>query len=73
VIFMDSGCMGAGEYNNGNGGTHVFSLWQQGTWPASFVHNEGANVLYADGHVKWMKPQNMTKGMFCAVPGQPAP
>jgi prepilin-type N-terminal cleavage/methylation domain-containing protein/prepilin-type processing-associated H-X9-DG protein len=73
VCFMDSGCMGSGEYNNGNGGTHTFALWQQGTWPASFVHNEGANILYCDGHVKWQKPANLTKSMFCAMPGYPAP
>ena len=69
VTFMDSGCMGCGEYNNGNGGSHAFHLWQTGTWPASWIHNEGANIGYADGHAKWAKPSSLTKAMFCAVPG----
>jgi prepilin-type N-terminal cleavage/methylation domain-containing protein/prepilin-type processing-associated H-X9-DG protein len=68
VVMLDASCMGGGAYYN-----FSWTAWQQGQWPASFVHNEGCNVAFADGHSKWSRPNNLLQNQFCAVPGQPNP
>ena len=68
VAFLDAGCMGGGPYYN-----FGFVKWQNGQWPASFVHNEGFNVCYADGHAKWTRPTGLKENQFYPVPGLPAP
>ncbi len=34
-----------------------------------YIHNEGSNLLYADGHAKFMKKSGLTFAMFGAGPG----
>ncbi len=68
IIFMDGICMGATVYNNGD-----FEAWKQGAWPAGWRHNGGANVAYADGHVKWQMPNSIKHNQLCRVSGLPEP
>ena len=71
ITYMDSQCIGAGPYNN-----RAFTLWQSGDWPMQrdiYRHNLGLNSAYADGHVKWIKPEAVKHNMFCRVSGMPDP
>jgi|UPI000382BD63 prepilin-type N-terminal cleavage/methylation domain-containing protein/prepilin-type processing-associated H-X9-DG protein len=68
IIFGDATCMGFGPYNNGD-----FNAWKTGAWPASWIHNEGANCGFADGHVKWLKPNSIQHNQLCRVSGLPDP
>lgn len=69
VIFADSECMGSGPY-----ACRTWANWLTGEWPASLNrHNGGINVAFADGHVKWSKPTNLTANQFAPVTGLPAP
>ena len=71
IIYTDSNCMGAGPYNNGS-----FNDWINGAWPMrgmQFRHNLGLNTAYADGHVKWVKPEAIKHNMLCRVSGMPEP
>jgi prepilin-type N-terminal cleavage/methylation domain-containing protein/prepilin-type processing-associated H-X9-DG protein len=40
--------------------------WDLGNLPFAWttMHNVGANYLWADGHVSWMKPEQQTDSMF---------
>jgi len=68
ITFMDGTCMGATVYNNFD-----FNAWKAGAWPSGWRHNEGANVAYADGHVKWQKPNSIQQNQMCRVSGLPDP
>ncbi|MFQ6097782.1 MAG: prepilin-type N-terminal cleavage/methylation domain-containing protein [Armatimonadota bacterium] len=68
VIYTDSRCMGTGPYNN-----RPWTDWLNGAWPADFRHNEGMNVAFADGHVKWQRPESLRHNQFCRVAGMPHP
>ena len=70
IIYGDSACMGFGPYNNGS-----FTNWQNGAWPNNppLGHNDGVNVAYADGHVKWTKQNNIQYNQCCRVAGLPDP
>lgn len=69
ITWMDSGCMGAGAYNN-----QSYTAWQAGAWPNNITgHNEGLNVAFADGHVKWQKVYALQANQFCPVTGMAAP
>jgi prepilin-type N-terminal cleavage/methylation domain-containing protein/prepilin-type processing-associated H-X9-DG protein len=69
VYMSDSG---AGPYF-GIGGRY-FGYWtgdQAGepeSWPShkwvSYRHSDGHNVMWADGHVKWMRAHTLTRGML---------
>ncbi len=39
------------------GSSRTDLLWPDGT-PSSRTHSDGTNLIYADGHVKWMKETN---------------
>ena len=77
IVFGDANCMGFGPYNGLS-----FAAWQTETIPDSQApgggrgyvrHNEGLNVAFADGHGKWMKPNNITENQLYPVNGLPAP
>jgi len=68
ICFIDATCMGGTPYNNGD-----YIAWQQGAWPSGWRHNEGANVTFVDGHVKWMKPTNILQNQTCRVSGMAEP
>ena len=43
-------------------------------WACTTVHNGGSNVLFGDGHVKWLKPEVYHSGMVQAdASGHPEP
>jgi len=68
VIFCDGTCMGATVYN-----VNTFDGWKAGEWPSGWRHNGGANFAFADGHVKWQKPDSILYNQLCRVSGLPDP
>ncbi len=75
VVFGDANCMGFGPYNGNS-----FTGWATDTIAAAqpggggyIRHNEGMNFAFADGHVKWMKPLNLTENQLYPVTGLPVP
>jgi len=78
ILMGDSNCMGFGPYNNAPFGPSTNpAAWQGGAWPgnggAINRHNDGMNVGYADGHVKFIKVQNIQHNQICRVAGMPHP
>ncbi|MBI2298436.1 MAG: DUF1559 domain-containing protein [Armatimonadetes bacterium] len=82
VVWTDSNCIGTGPYNDGSAGggdAGQFTAWATGTWPnndpAGGVgrHNEGINVAFADGHVKWLKTRNIQPNQWAPVTGYATP
>ncbi|MDX9982454.1 MAG: prepilin-type N-terminal cleavage/methylation domain-containing protein [Lentisphaeria bacterium] len=53
--------------NSSSGGTSASSDW--GTiFTSRDPHNGGSNILYADGHVAWLRVEQITTGMFLLSP-----
>ena len=40
--------------------SHLPQRWRNDAQSPAFVHQEGANYGFADGHVKWLKPEQVT-------------
>lgn len=60
------GCTNAADMNNGNyGGGNDY---QDRNQPQGPTHSEGWDYLFADGHVKWMKPEKtLGAGANCSL------
>ena len=69
IVVLESSNVVGGP-NPGLGSGYDYSTWLTttlqpgGAWWGQPRHSDGMNVLYYDGHVKWMKPNNMTEPDF---------
>jgi len=43
--------------------------WNAPYYWVSYRHSEGSNVMYADGHVKWLRQHTITRGMLTPASG----
>jgi len=58
TIQLPAECLMLGEVlGSNNGPTQIWRTWAGLTPDACFLHNEGANVGYFDGHAKWHNRQ----------------
>jgi len=61
ILFGDLGSGAGFYYGTPPAGAAAGSpSWDYNAWPwIAWRHNDGANVLWADGHVKWMKANSI--------------
>ncbi len=52
----------------GGTGAGAWHYWWMSSLPGPRLHNGGQNLVYADGHVRWCREQDLTSGMFGLKP-----
>jgi len=77
AVAMPSRTLAFGDGNDGTDRTDAtYSLsafppnWLSDSTKPPFRHSDGANYLFADGHVAWLKPDEVSNAMFTVNPSR---
>ena len=56
------------SFTRPNGNSTTAATWGSAYSGARSPHNTGSNLVYADGHVSWLRELQITNGMFMLTP-----